>query len=87
MTREMTIIVLGLLTMVIPYTGFPSAWRTGALVLIGAAVAVVGFLMRGETLSKRERTTEHHPFQESARPHTDIRTDIRTSDAVQYIEE
>ena len=73
MTREMTLIVLGLLTMVVPYTGFPSPWRTGALVLIGATVAVVGFLMRGEELSKtHHRTNEHHPFQESARRMSDV---------------
>jgi hypothetical protein len=83
MSREMTIIILGLLTMVVPYTGFPSAWRTGALVLIGAAVAVIGFLMRGETLGTRERTTEHHPFQESTGP----RADIRPAEPAAYIEE
>lgn len=73
MSREMTLIVLGLLTIVIPYTGFPSAWRTAMLVLCGALVAVVGFMMRGQTLSKPAAKTDHHPFQESARPQNDIR--------------
>jgi hypothetical protein len=35
---------------------------------------VIGFLLRGETLSRPRRTqTEHHPFQESARPMSDMR--------------
>jgi hypothetical protein len=69
MSRDMTLIVLGLLTIVIPYTGFPSSWRTLLLVLIGLAVAVIGFLMRGQTLSKPKKTTEQHSsFQESVRP-------------------
>ncbi len=70
----MTLIVLGILTMIIPYTGFPSPWRTGLLVLIGAAVAVVGFLQRGEMLrTPRKSSTEHHPFQENTRPMDDVR--------------
>ena len=65
----MMLIVLGLLTMVVPYTGFPSPWRTGLLVLIGAVITVVGFLQRGETLRTPEKSdTEHHPFKDSARP-------------------
>jgi hypothetical protein len=74
MSREMSLIILGLATIIIPYTGFPSAWRTALLVVVGAAVAVIGFLLRGETLSKPSRHNEHHPFQESARPISDIRT-------------
>ncbi len=73
MSREMTLIVLGILTIVIPYTGFPSAWRTAALVLCGAAVALIGFMMRGQALGKSSATNEHHPFQESMRPVSDIR--------------
>ena len=67
MSREMSIIVLGILVIVIPYTGFPSPWRTLFLVLAGAAIAIIGFLLRGQTLSKPQKKTEHHPFQESAR--------------------
>lgn len=74
MSREMTLIVLGLLTMVIPYTGFPSPWRTGLLLLVGAAVTVVGFLQRGEMLrTPRKSANEHHNFQESTRHRDDVR--------------
>ena len=74
MSRETMLIVLGLLTMVVPYLGVPSAWRTGLLVLIGAVVTVVGFLQRGEALrAQRTSSTEHHPFQDSARHGDDAR--------------
>lgn len=73
MSREMSVIVLGLLVIVIPYTGFPSTWRTLFLLLVGAAIVVIGFLLRGQTLSKPQKKTEHHPFQESTARMSDVR--------------
>jgi len=66
MSREMTLIVVGLLVIVTPYTGFPSFIRTAVLVLCGVVIAGIGFLMRAHTLSKpAAHKTEHHPFQEN----------------------
>jgi len=66
MSREMTLIVVGLLVIVTPYTGFPSFVRTAVLVLCGVVIAGIGFLMRTHTISKpHQHKTEHHPFQEN----------------------
>ena len=48
----MTVIVLGIAVIVAPYLGFPGSWRTLILVVLGAAVAIVGFLLRGEALRR-----------------------------------
>lgn len=62
----MTLIVLGVLIIVTPYTGFPSFIRTAVLVICGIIIAGIGFLMRAHTLSKpQQHKTEHHPFQEN----------------------
>ena len=63
----MTLIVLGILIIVTPYTGFPSVIRTTVLVICGVLIAGVGFLMRAHTLAKplQNKTTEHHPFQDN----------------------
>lgn len=66
MSREMTLIVVGLLVIVTPFTGFPSFIRTGVLLLCGIVIAGIGFLMRAHTLSKpQQHRTEHNPFHET----------------------
>ena len=57
MSKEMGVIVLGLLTVVVPFLGIPSPWRTGLLVLAGAALAVLGFYLRGEAVGRGMRHT------------------------------
>lgn len=78
MSREMGIIVLGLAVMIIPYLGVPSAWRTALLVLAGAALAVIGFLLRGSAMSLPQKKTEHHPFAESPARMSDIEPHSQT---------
>lgn len=52
MSKEMTIVALGIWVMVVPYLGVPGSWRTVILVLTGVGIAIVGFLLRGEALSR-----------------------------------
>jgi hypothetical protein len=66
MSKEMSVIVLGVLVMLIPYLGIPGSWRTLLLVVVGVAVTILGFLLRGETISQGTRKTEHLPFVDSA---------------------
>lgn len=54
MSKEVTLIVLGLFTALLPQLGFPSLWRTIFLTLLGIAVAVIGFLLRRDALSRTE---------------------------------
>ena len=68
MSKEMTLIVLGLLIMgVRTVLGFPGNWQTVILVFAGGAVALIGFLLRGEALKRGARPHEHNPFVESHR--------------------
>ena len=69
MSKEMTIIALGLLVMASrTLFGLPGTWETVLLVLAGGAIAVIGFLLRGEALSRGTRPHEHNSFVESAQP-------------------
>lgn len=66
MSKEMTLIILGLLIMATrTLLGLPSALQTALFIVAGGAVVIIGFLMRGETLRRGMRPHAHHPFVES----------------------
>jgi hypothetical protein len=67
MSKEMTVIALGILVVVTPYLGIPGTWKTVILVLTGAAIAGIGFLLRGETLA-RQAGHGHDHFVENTAP-------------------
>jgi len=46
MSRESTILLLGILVMLVQFTGLPSSWKNALLFLFGAAIAVLAFLLR-----------------------------------------
>ncbi len=64
MSKEMSIILLGVWVVIVPYLGVPESWRTLLLVLSGIAVVVIGLLLRGETLSRGVGENINHPFVE-----------------------
>lgn len=64
MSKEMSVIVLGFLVFISPHLGIPGSWRSVWLMGLGLAIAVLGFLLRGEVLSGGKKS-EHHPFIES----------------------
>lgn len=68
MSKEMTIIVLGLWVAALPYLGIPGTWRMALLVLTGLVVAIIGFLLRGESLSRGAMGSKHNTFVESTIP-------------------
>lgn len=65
MSKEMSVIVLGFLVVVIPHLGVPGSWHTVLFTIVGLAIAIFGFLLRGETISRGGRKTDS-PFVESA---------------------
>jgi len=67
MSKEMTVIALGVLVAVTPYLGVPGLWKTIILVLSGLALAGVGFLLRGESLSRGAGDGQRH-FVENQAP-------------------
>lgn len=67
MSKETGVIVLGIWVFILPFLGIPGSWRTILLALTGAALAILGFLMRGEILSSGvSQRSPRHPFIDSA---------------------
>ncbi len=66
MSKEMTVIVLGALVVITPYLGLPGSWKTVILVLSGATLAGVGFLLRGEALARSSMHGRGHFVENSA---------------------
>ncbi len=52
MSKEMLVIALGLFTVVVTQLGIPSSWKMLIVAATGLSIASVGFLLRGESLSR-----------------------------------
>jgi len=63
MSKEMSVILLGVAVIVIPFLGVPSDGRTFLLVVAGLALMVVGFMLRSESLSRPG--SSRHSFVEN----------------------
>ena len=50
MSKEMGVLLAGVLVFLTPFLGIPGSWRTVLLVILGAAITILGFLLRGESL-------------------------------------
>ena len=67
MSKEMAVIILGLLNIVIA-TGLlavPGTWRMVLFVVIGIALMILGFLLRSETLSRGSKLSRNSSFVEN----------------------
>lgn len=62
MSKEMVLILLGVCIAVLPHLGFPSDIKVILMGVAGIAVAVIGFLLRGETLSRNTDGSESRPI-------------------------
>lgn len=51
MTKDVGILILGLLTATMPFLGFPRSFESFLLIVIGLAIAVLAFIIRNEGLS------------------------------------
>lgn len=67
MSKEMTVIALGVLVAVTPFLGVPGSWKTVILIVSGLCIAGVGFLLRGEALARGASHGERH-FVENQAP-------------------
>jgi hypothetical protein len=69
MSKEMTIICLGLFVIVLPYLGIYRSWLTLFMVLTGLILIAIGFLLRGEAMSREHeddhRSHNHAPNHDS----------------------
>jgi len=55
MSKETSILALGVWVFILPFLGVPGSWRTVFLVLSGIAIVILGFLLRGEAMAKGPR--------------------------------
>lgn len=67
MSKEMDVILLGLVIIVTPFLGIPGSWKTVVIVIAGLGVMLLGFLLRGQLLTRSGHTAspESHPFVEN----------------------
>ena len=57
MTKDVGILILGLLTAAMPYLGFPTSYENIIFVAMGLSIATLAFLIRGDmSLFKIERS-------------------------------
>jgi len=80
MSKETTILALGVWIMAVPYLGVPSSWKELIFVLSGLAIIIVGFYLRAEALARASgqsmnKASAHRTFVESApMSHTSLET-------------
>lgn len=65
MSKEMSVILLGVAVVILPYLGVPSAWRTLLLVLAGITLIIIGVLLRAQGMVRSNRNSPHHSFVEN----------------------
>lgn len=75
MSKEVSIILLGLVVALIPYFGFPGSWRDGFLLVAGIVIAALGFFLRKEALARgdihrADFFVDNRPQQTTAQPAT-----------------
>ncbi len=61
MSKEMSLILLGIFVAVLPHLGFPGEIKVIAFAIAGLMIALVGFLLRGETISRGTQGSESRP--------------------------
>jgi hypothetical protein len=57
MSKQRTIIVLGVIVALIPYSGFPSSWKTIFFLLCGIGIVVLGYQLDKE-IKRLNKDTE-----------------------------
>lgn len=70
MSKEMLVIILGVWIVVVrTLLGVPGSWQTALIIVSGIALVVIGFLLRGEALSRsaapRSGNPRNYSFVES----------------------
>jgi membrane-bound ClpP family serine protease len=69
MSKETTIIALGIWVIIVPYLGIPTSWKTILLVLAGFAIVMIGFFQRTQGLAGNSKS-RNQIFVENVSPAT-----------------
>jgi hypothetical protein len=67
MSKEMSIIALGVWVIIMPYLGIYRSWLTILMVLTGIALMIIGFLLRGKTIVEENHSTPHNNIPRAPR--------------------
>lgn len=78
MSRNSTLILLGILVILTPFSGFPVSFRTFLAVILGACVAGIGLALRMQSARGMQSRAEVSPS--SATPTTEPESTNLTSD-------
>jgi len=54
MTKDVGILILGLAVSALPFIGIPNSWKTAVFVILGLAIAILAFLLRGDLPLRRK---------------------------------
>ncbi len=68
MSRTSTLILLGILTTLTPFSGLPVSIRTLLAVVLGAGVAATGLIMRAEEAHEQRQASDSQPTAPIAVP-------------------
>ncbi len=67
MSKEMSLILLGIFVAVLPHLGFPSEIKVIAFAIVGLLIALIGFLLRGEILTRGTVGSESRPLKKRSK--------------------
>ena len=79
MTKEMWIIVLGIVVALVPFLGFPGSWKTVIFVLVGLAIAVLAFIIRLRRMTQMRNALSTKGRQTDSYVENDIRVESRNN--------
>lgn len=65
MSKEMTVIALGIWVLILPHLGVPGSWHTAINTATGILIICTGLYWRATMLSRGMRRSSHHPFVEN----------------------
>ena len=79
MTKKRTIIILGILVALLPSLGFPKGMRDTLLVLIGLAIAIIGFLLKRK-IERVAMSAQNDTFTQNGAYRTDDASSEKNED-------
>ena len=72
MSKRQSLLFIGIFTIIIPYLGIPSLWRTFLTVLVGAGLIIISYYMG--------RDGDVHGFSEKKSPSTFVESNSDSSE-------
>jgi hypothetical protein len=55
MSKDLIVIILGILVAIMPFLGFPRSWETIIFLISGLIIAILGLILRGKLIAYSSR--------------------------------